>query len=349
MEKICRFRDDYYFLSNFYPCIVNYDGRKFRSSEAAFQSAKCLSESDKDLFMTKTPVQAKRDVRKMNTRPDWTKVSIQVMYDVVYAKFTQNPALKEKLLATGDAYLEEGNFHKDDFWGTYYGKGKNMLGKILMLIRQELYFGKRYWELKAEGINGKVNTSNRPELTKDLDSKTFKEYYYLKDELIAFCNNNNLQSVGSKEELTERIVTFLDTGERISKSYVKSYNTGSGYIDLDSLIGENFVCSERHREFYIEHIGSSFKFIVGFQKWLKENPDKTYRDSIDAYYQILEEKKNGKSTIGKQFEYNTYIRDFFEDNKGMSLDEAIKCWKYKKSLKGSNKYERSDLEILNKQ
>lgn len=161
MEKICRFRDDYYFLSNFYPCIVNYDGRKFRSSEAAFQSAKCLSESDKDLFMTKTPAEAKKDVRKMKTRTDWYNVSIQVMYDVVYAKFSQNPALKEKLLATGDAYLEEGNFHKDDFWGTYYGKGKNMLGKILMLVRQELYFGKRYWELKAEGINGKVNTSNR--------------------------------------------------------------------------------------------------------------------------------------------------------------------------------------------
>ena len=37
--------------------------------------------------------------------------------------------------------------------------------------------------------------------------------------------------------------------------------------------------------------------------------------------------------IDRQFEYNTYIRDFFEDNKGMSLDQAITCWKFKKSLR----------------
>ena len=66
------------------------------------------------------------------------------------------------------------------------------------------------------------------------------------------------------------------------------------------------------------------------------------------YYQrqIKENLKNNKSSIDGQFEYNTYIRDFFEDNKGLSLDDAIKCWKYKKSLPGSNKYEPSDLSIL---
>ena len=69
-------------------------------------------------------------------------------------------------------------------------------------------------------------------------------------------------------------------------------------------------------------------------------------DAINAYYQILEEKKKGKTTIGKQFEYNTYIRDFFEDNQGRSLDEAITCWKYKKSLQGHNRYEKSDLVAL---
>lgn len=71
-----------------------------------------------------------------------------------------------------------------------------------------------------------------------------------------------------------------------------------------------------------------------------------YGDAINAYYQILEEKKKGKTTIGKQFEYNTYIRDFFEDNQGRSLDEAITCWKYKKSLQGHNRYEKSDLVAL---
>ena len=83
-----------------------------------------------------------------------------------------------------------------------------------------------------------------------------------------------------------------------------------------------------------------------FQKWLKNNSGKTYKDSIDAYYKILEDKKKNKTTIDKQFEYNTYIRNFFNDNKGKKLEDAIKCWKYKKSLKGHNKYEKSDLVAL---
>ena len=82
--------------------------------------------------------------------------------------------------------------------------------------------------------------------------------------------------------------------------------------------------------------------------WLKGNAGKTYTDAIEAYYRILAEKKNGRTKIDKQFEYNTYIRDFFDDNKGKSLEEAIRCWKYKKSLPGHNRYEKTDLVALSK-
>ena len=60
----------------------------------------------------------------------------------------------------------------------------------------------------------------------------------------------------------------------------------------------------------------------------------------------MAEKKHGKTEIGKKFEYNTYIRDFFADNEGKTLDDAIKCWKYKKSIQGHNRYEASDLIAL---
>jgi hypothetical protein len=189
---------------------------------------------------------------------------------------------------------------------------------------------------------------NRPKLDVNLDSKTFKEYYYLKEELIDFCRSNGLQTTGGKIELTERISKFLDTGERSVKTHDSRKKQIIDEITLDSIIEDNFVCSEKHREFYKKQIGKSFSFNVLFQKWLKSNTGKTYKDSIEAYYQILEDKKKNKTTIDKQFEYNTYIRDFFEDNKDKSLDQAIKCWKYKKSQKGHNKYERSDLVVLDK-
>ena len=188
--------------------------------------------------------------------------------------------------------------------------------------------------------------NQRPDLSNELDSKTFKDYYYLKEELMDFCRKNNLQTTGGKVELTERIAKFLDTGEKETKNHDSRRTKIVDEITLDTIIEENFVCSEKHRVFYKEIIGKNFSFNVLFQKWLKSNSGKTYKDSIDAYYQILEDKKKNKTTIDKQFEYNTYIRDFFYDNKDKSLEQAIKCWKYKKSLKGHNKYERTDLIAL---
>ena len=61
---------------------------------------------------------------------------------------------------------------------------------------------------------------------------------------------------------------------------------------------------------------------------------------------VCAHKKNRKTVIDKQFEYNTYIRDFFADNPGRTLDDAIKCWKYKKQLPGHNHYEQTDLAAL---
>lgn len=188
--------------------------------------------------------------------------------------------------------------------------------------------------------------NERPELNKELDSETFKSFYYLKEELVRFCRENNLPVSGGKMELTDRIARFLDTGEVKKTSPKRKSTVNIGTITENTKIEPDIVCSEKHRAFFKEKIGKSFSFNVAFQKWLKSNTGKTYGEAVNAYYQILEEKKKGKSTIDKQFEYNTYIRDFFEDNQGRSLEEAIICWKYKKGLRGHNRYERSDLVAL---
>lgn len=59
--------------------------------------------------------------------------------------------------------------------------------------------------------------SERPKLDNTLDVNTFKEYYYLKEELIDFCRKNDLQITGGKLELTYRIANFLDTGKKTYK------------------------------------------------------------------------------------------------------------------------------------
>ncbi|WP_341479239.1 DUF6434 domain-containing protein [Clostridium gasigenes] len=188
--------------------------------------------------------------------------------------------------------------------------------------------------------------TTRPILSSRLDSETFKAYYYLKEELVLFCKEVGLQSTGGKESLTERIYCFLDTGKKLRVTNNKKVTVDIGKITLESVIEENFVCSEKHRAFFKEVIGSGFSFNVIFQKWLKSNTGKTYSRAVDAYYNIQEEKKVVATKIDSQFEYNTYIRDFFNDNKGKLLSDAIKCWKYKKRLQGHNRYETKDLLVL---
>ena len=201
---------------------------------------------------------------------------------------------------------------------------------------------------KTINLPWRMKMDRNPILNKNTPVKEFKEYYYLKEELVNFCRKEGLKTSGNKEELTERISYYLKTGKetpsKIKTTTKKTTNLKN--IKITDKIGKNFSCTEQSREFFKEQIGESFSFKVPFQKWLKSNENKTYEDAINQYYEILKENKNKKTTISKQFEYNQYIRDFFQNNKGKTLKEAIKCWNYKKTLKGSNKYDSDDLIAL---
>lgn len=141
MDKINSFKNEYYFLSNFYSIPVTYNGLTYQNSEAAFQAQKCLTDEEKVRFTTMNPSEAKRAGRRVSLRPDWEEIKVNEMSNIVYAKFTQNSELKQKLIQTGDAYLEEGNTWGDRIWGTVNGNGKNLLGKILMETRDKLNKG----------------------------------------------------------------------------------------------------------------------------------------------------------------------------------------------------------------
>lgn len=189
---------------------------------------------------------------------------------------------------------------------------------------------------------------DRPSLHKGLDSETFRQHYYLKEELVAFCREMRLPVSGGKMAIAERIAHYLDTGEVLPAKSPNRAQAHEGDIVEDAVIAPGFVCTERHRAFFLARIGKGFSFNTAFQGWLKGNAGKTYGDAVAAYYEILKEKKSGKTEIGRQFEYNTYIRAFFAGNKGKTLDDAIACWRYKKGVAGHNRYEDADLVALEK-
>lgn len=140
LESINSFSGAYAFLSNFEPSPIYYDGFSYPTVEHAFQAAKTLDMTErKTNFMEKqTPRQAKRNGQKVNLRPDWEDVKVPIMYELLLLKFTTHPELASKLLATYPAILIEGNHWHDTFWGICDGVGLNMLGKLLMKVRDTL-------------------------------------------------------------------------------------------------------------------------------------------------------------------------------------------------------------------
>jgi len=141
MNEILQFKDEYLFLSNFYPSPITWNKITFPTVEHCYQARKSNNISVWLTFsLYDTPGRAKKQGRKIDAiRKDWEEVKIEVMRECLELKF-QDPILKQKLLDTGDSVLEEGNWWGDRFWGVdnKTREGRNELGNLLMELRNKL-------------------------------------------------------------------------------------------------------------------------------------------------------------------------------------------------------------------
>ena len=137
------FDGEHAFLSNFYNASCIFEEKLYPTVEHAFQAAKSLDQVERDwIAAAETPGKAKRMGRSITLRSDWEKIKFDVMKECLRSKFA-DPVLKQKLLATGDEELVEGNYWHDNTWGNCSCEkckdivGRNMLGNILMKLRTE--------------------------------------------------------------------------------------------------------------------------------------------------------------------------------------------------------------------
>lgn len=138
---INKFDGQFAFLSNFFPsCIIGEDGFAYPTVEHYFQAQKTYDMQKRySISLADTPGKAKRMGRKVELREDWEQIKDSVMLFAIRQKF-KDPDLAQKLLATKDTELIEGNHWGDTYWGVDVNKGgENHLGKILMQVRTELH------------------------------------------------------------------------------------------------------------------------------------------------------------------------------------------------------------------
>ena len=147
MDKAIKgFKDEYSWLSNFWPADVEYEGKKFPSVEHAYVYAKMLFKNDIEYrkIVEMTAREVKAYGREVELIADWDKQKVVIMTMLVHSKFDNSPELAEKLLATGNCYIEETNYWKDRFWGVCDGEGENRLGFILMCTRNGIQLAKLF-------------------------------------------------------------------------------------------------------------------------------------------------------------------------------------------------------------
>ena len=131
------------FLANIYPAKieVKLDGIVFGNVETAYQAAKVASVSQREKMAKMTPEMAKKAVSSITTK-DWEEKKYQVMYDLLWQKFHDNPKYGKLLVATGECELVKLNSAGDIYWGVCKVEdhyiGENNVGKILMDIREKL-------------------------------------------------------------------------------------------------------------------------------------------------------------------------------------------------------------------
>lgn len=155
------------FLSNFWPVNVMIDGEKYKSVEHAYQAMKFAP----DIWGHITPQDIAAINRKLEergtyvtreslpnlfvdpdvsagsakvaanylrilgyVRKDWDDVKVPIMSNLLFQKYADNDLYK-KLKETSGRYLIEGNDWDDTFWGECRGRGRNVLGRMLMVLR----------------------------------------------------------------------------------------------------------------------------------------------------------------------------------------------------------------------
>lgn len=153
------FREQHFFLSNFYrnATFIAPDKFCYPTVEHYFQCMKTTDPQARELIRNAPSAGSSKSLgRKFQEitkrsdwigepailRPDWEDIKVNVMISGVFMKFDQNWNVQEKLLKTNDSILVEGNKWHDNFWGDCCCKkckaiiGENMLGQILMILRQ---------------------------------------------------------------------------------------------------------------------------------------------------------------------------------------------------------------------
>jgi hypothetical protein len=197
-----------------------------------------------------------------------------------------------------------------------------------------------------------IERPQRPTIDAIKSGAQMKDWYWLKTEVMNHARILCLSTAGGKFDIIDRIADFLDGKVPARPRSAGPAFKGTGFdwhsapLSRSTTITPDYRNAQNVRRFFIAEIGRHFSFNIAFMAWMKANAGKTLGDAVLEWRRGHALVKAGqKPDIPFHNQFNAYVRAFFEDNPGRSVDEARRFWKLKRSLPGHNRYERADLDL----
>ena len=140
-DKILFYEGRYYMFSNFSSFAVEWRGVVWMTSEHAYQAAKFVDVDVVERIRLARSAHEAKAISKSNEDKklkNFDDIKVGVMEEILRAKLSQHPYVKESLISTGQREIVEDS-HKDSFWGRGPDwQGRNELGKLWMKLRSEM-------------------------------------------------------------------------------------------------------------------------------------------------------------------------------------------------------------------
>ncbi|MEM1221267.1 MAG: DUF6434 domain-containing protein [Verrucomicrobiota bacterium] len=173
----------------------------------------------------------------------------------------------------------------------------------------------------------------RPQLTAQISSDEFEEWYWKKEELVDFCQSASIPSSGSKPELELRIKAFL-RGLPLPKSPKRRIRKKvQDELDLSTVIEEGWSCNPKLSAFFKQHCGNAFRFNYAMRNFIHTQAGRTLEEAIECYKESLQKEQPSLP----QNQFAAFMKSYSRLNPQSSRNDIILAWEKWKQTRRSKK------------
>lgn len=166
----------------------------------------------------------------------------------------------------------------------------------------------------------------RPLLTPTLAPETFGHWYWLKQELQAYCRTWQLPAGGSKAELMQRVQAHL-AGRPLPAPARTARSAMPAELRPETVVAPGWRLGVALRAFFVQHLGPDFHFDQTLRDFFRDPRSRTLAQAL-ALWQAA--RQAPPPAIERQFQFNRHVRDYFAQHPGATRARMLQAWRDKR-------------------